>query len=303
MNGLKTGLKSILWSAAALLLLLSIAVPVLNALVAAVLMVPTVILYTTLPRRSFILHILVVYAAAFAVMGPAVLIVGLFFLVPSIIMGHLYRKQVPARKVLTVTVVTLLAELLLELILFDLLLDFSLLREIRTLFMDTVNELSKQGLMPAGWTAELTDTYIQTVIHSIPMAIITVSFLFAVITHAIVRPILWSSGISVPGLQQAKDWKLPRIFVFYYLIALLADMATPDTGDSFMTVMLLNLVPLMRIAFSIQAMGLFFFIAHERRWHKAVPLLLSAIVVIFPPLSLIGVLDAGFPIRKAFKKP
>ncbi|QYR21726.1 YybS family protein [Paenibacillus sp. sptzw28] len=300
---MKTGLKSILWSAAALLLLLSIAVPVLNALVAAVLMVPTVILYTTLPRRSFILHILVVYAAAFAVMGPAVLIVGLFFLVPSIIMGHLYRKQVPARKVLTVTVVTLLAELLLELILFDLLLDFSLLREIRTLFMDTVNELSKQGLMPAGWTAELTDTYIQTVIHSIPMAIITVSFLFAVITHAIVRPILWSSGISVPGLQQAKDWKLPRIFVFYYLIALLADMATPDTGDSFMTVMLLNLVPLMRIAFSIQAMGLFFFIAHERRWHKAVPLLLSAIVVIFPPLSLIGVLDAGFPIRKAFKKP
>jgi uncharacterized protein YybS (DUF2232 family) len=169
--------------------------------------------------------------------------------------------------------------------------------------MDTVNELSKQGLMPAGWTADLTDSYIQTVIHSIPMALITVSFLFAVITHAIVRPILRSSGISVPGLQQAKDWKLPRIFVFYYLIALLADMATPDTGDSFMTVMLLNLVPLMRIAFSIQAMGLFFYIAHERRWHKAVPLLLSAIVVIFPPLSLIGVLDAGFPIRKAFKKP
>ncbi|GGE00445.1 DUF2232 domain-containing protein [Paenibacillus nasutitermitis] len=300
---MRTGIKSILWSAAALLLLLAIAVPLFNALIIAVMMVPTVILYATLSRRAFVLHMLVVYALAVAIIGPAALIVGLFFLVPAIVMGHMYLKRATARKVLTSTLLTLLGLFLLELILFDLLLDFSLLREIRQLIMDTVGELSSKGLLPAGWNAELTESYIQMLIHSIPMAFITVSFLLAVIAHAIAGPVLRSMGMSVAKLQPAKDWMLPRIFVFYYLIVLILDMATPDKGDSFLTVTLLNLVPLMRLAFSVQAIGFFFFVAHQRKWNKAVPLLLSALVVIFPPLSLIGVIDAGFPIRKAFKKP
>ncbi|BBH23408.1 hypothetical protein Back11_47530 [Paenibacillus baekrokdamisoli] len=300
---MKTGVKSVLWSAVALLLLLSIAVPLLNVFTAVVMMVPTAILYTMLSKRAFTLHMLVVYVIAVIVLGPPAIIVGLFFLVPSIVMGHLYQKQTAARKVLTATVLTLLAQMLLELVLFDVLFNMSLLTELRKLIQQTVDNLNSQGLLMNSLSAELTESYIQVLIHSIPMAFITVSFLLAVITHAIVRPILRSMKLSVPGLQPAKDWMLPRIFVFYYLIVLLVDLATPGNNNSFFTVMLLNLVPLMRLAFSIQAMGFFFYIADQRKWNKAVPLLLCAVVVIFPPLSLIGVMDAGFPIRKAFKKP
>ncbi|REE78607.1 uncharacterized protein YybS (DUF2232 family) [Paenibacillus taihuensis] len=300
---MKTGLKSILWSVAALLLLLSIAVPGLNTLAAAVMMVPTVILYTMLSKRAFTLHMTAVYGIGVLILGLPALIVGLFFLIPSIVMGHYYRIGASARKVLTATVLTLLAELLLELVMFDVLFDFSLLREIRKMITTTTENLRADGLMPSVWSAEVTETYVQYLIHSIPMAFITVSFLLAVIAHAIAAPALRSSGLSIAKLQKAREWRLPRIFVFYYLIALLADLITPDKGTSFMTVVLLNLIPLMQIAFTIQAMGLFFYIAHERKWNKAVPVLLSVLVAIFlHPLSLIGVFDAAFPIRKAFKK-
>nr|WP_256208614.1 DUF2232 domain-containing protein [Paenibacillus sp. CF384] len=302
MNGLKTGLKSILWSFSALILLLMVAVPVLNALAAAVLMVPTVILYTTLSKRAFTLHMAVVYGIGVIIMGLPALIVGLFFLVPSLVMGHFYRKGAPARKVLTATVLTVLAQLLLELVVFDLVFDFSLMHEIRELITKTVDNLREQGLMPSVWTATVTESYVQSLIHSIPMALITVSFLLAVITHAIAAPALRTSGLTISRLQVAREWRLPRIFVFYYLVVLIADMATPNTGSSFMTVTLHNLVPLMQLAFSIQAMGFFFFVAHERKWNKAIPVLLSVVVAIFQPLSLIGVIDAAFPIRKAFKK-
>jgi len=302
-NCLKNGLKSVLWSAAALVLLLSISVPLLNALVVSVMMIPTVILYATLPKRLFGLHMLVVFGLAFAVIGPAALIIGLFFLVPSIVMGHMYRKQLPARKVITVTLLVLLALLLLELVVFNALLDISLLDEMSNMIRSMTDNLNEQGLLPAGWSAEATDLFIQTLIHSIPMALITVSFMYAVITHAVVRPVLRASGLQVPGLQPAKDWMLPRIFVLYYLIILIMDLSVSDDGSSFLTVALLNLVPLMRLAFSIQAIGFFFFIADQRKWNKAIPILLSVLVVVFPPLSLIGVLDAGFPIRRAFKKP
>ncbi|SEN48012.1 Uncharacterized conserved protein YybS, DUF2232 family [Paenibacillus sp. OV219] len=300
---MKTGLKSILWSIAALLLLLSIAVPGLNTLAAAVMMVPTVILYTMLSKRAFTLHMTAVYGIGVLVLGLPAIIVGLFFLVPSIVMGHYYRTGASARKVLTATVLTLLAELLLELVLFDVIFDFSLLSEVRKVIMTTTENLRADGLMPGIWTSEVTETYIQYLIHSIPMAFIALSFILAVVAHAIAAPALRSSGLSIAKLQPAREWRLPRIFVFYYLIALLADMVTPDTGTSYMTVVLLNLIPLMQIAFTIQAMGLFFFIAHERKWNKAVPVLLSVLVAIFlHPLSLIGVFDVAFPIRKAFKK-
>jgi uncharacterized protein YybS (DUF2232 family) len=259
-------------------------------------------LYTTLSKRSFALHLAVVYAIGTVVLGPAALIVGVFFLIPSIVMGHFYRKGVPARKVLTAVILTMLGESMLELVLADQWFNFSLIHEIRSMITDTVDSLSSEGLMPSTWTAEVTESYIQNLVHSIPMALIVVSFVFAIIAHAIAGKVLRSSGVDVPKLQQPHKWMLPRFFVLYYLIVLLVDMAVPNNGASFMTVMLHNLVPLMQLAFSIQAMGFFFFIAHERKWNKAIPVLLSVVVAVFPPFSLIGVLDAAFPIRRAFKK-
>ncbi|WP_338113267.1 DUF2232 domain-containing protein [Paenibacillus artemisiicola] len=302
MNGLKTGAKSILWSVAALLLLLAIAVPLVNALVFAVMMVPAVVLYATLPRPWFALHMAVVYAVGTIVLGPAALIVGLFFLIPSVVMGHLYRKGIPARQVLTSVTLTLLGLSLLELLLADLWFGFSLIHEIRIMIGDTVDGLNREGIMPGTWTAEMTESYIQNLIHSIPMALIVASFVLAVVTHAIAGSVLRAGGLAVPKLQPIRKWMLPRIFVLYYLIVLIADMAVPSDGTSFMTVVLHNLAPLMKLTFSIQAMGFFFYIAHERRWNKAIPVLLAVIVAIFPPFSLIGVLDAAIPIRKAFKK-
>ncbi|TYP75360.1 uncharacterized protein YybS (DUF2232 family) [Paenibacillus methanolicus] len=296
-------MKSLLWSALLLALLLAVAVPLLNALALAVMLVPAVLLYATLSKPMFAVHMGAVYGIALAIMGPPALIVGLFFVVPAIVMGHLYRKGAPARKVVTATLLTLLAELMLELVLLDRLFDMSLLTEIRDLILQATGDLDAQGLLPATWGADMTDAFIQTMIHSIPMTMITVAFLYAVITHAIARPLLRASGIEVPGLQKAREWMLPRLMVFYYLIVLFADMVVPDQGDSFLTVALLNLVPLMRLAFTIQAIGFFFYVAHQRGWSRVVPILLGALVVAFPPLSLIGVFDAAFPIRAAFKKP
>lgn len=299
---MKTGLKSILWGGAALLLLLAIAVPFVNAIAVAVMMVPMVILYTTLPKRDFALHMLVVLVIATVVLGPAAPVVGVFFLIPSVVMGHYYRQGAPARKALTAVVVTILGELLLEILIAQQWFDFSLIKEIRTSITDTIDNLNREGLMPSTWTAKVTESYIQTLIHAIPMALIVASFGFAVVAHSIAGRALRATGVTIAKLQKPHLWMLPRIVVLYYFIVLLTDMAVPNEGTSFMTVALHNLVPLMKLMFTIQAMGFCFYIAHERKWNKAIPVLLSVIVALFPSLSLVGMLDAAFPIRRAFKK-
>ncbi|ALS25827.1 hypothetical protein IJ21_03950 [Paenibacillus sp. 32O-W] len=300
---MKFGLKSLFWSAGSLLLLLSVLLlPALNVLTVTLMMVPYVILYTMLPTKSFAIQAAVVLAIAFLIAGPVAPVVGLFFLVPAVIMGHLYRKKTAARVVLTAAILTILGELMLELVLFEVILDLSLIQEMSNLVRSMTDDLLAQGMMPPQWNEEMTEAMIRVMIHSLPLVFISIAFFYSVLTHFIARRILRAYGIDVPGMPPAHEWMVPRSLVFYYLVAIVLEMFISPQDTSFISVALLNLVPLLRFVFAIQTIGFFFFIAHQRRWSRAVPLLMSIPVLLFPPLSLIGVLDVAFPIRKSFTK-
>lgn len=299
---MKSGLKPLLWSGAAFLLLLLLAVPVLNLPALLLMMVPYVVLYTTLSKGSFLLHLLPVWVIAGVILGPAVLIIGLFFLLPSVVMGHLYRKGATAAKVIRTVTIVILLQLMLELLLLELILDLSLMDAMGDTIRSTFDSMLAQNLLAAGRDSEYTELLIDTVIHMIPLTFIVLSFTYSVLTHYIARRVVIRGGLDVQAFAKAKDWRLPRILVIYYLIVYVIDLFMKQGDSSFMAVALLNLVPLLGYVFAIQAVGFFFFIAHERKWNKAVPLLIAIPVLLIPPLSLIGVLDTAFPIRKSFTK-
>lgn len=299
---MKTGLKPLLWSGAAFLLLVLLAVPLLNLAALLFMMVPYVVLYTTLSRGSFLLHLLPVWLLAGLIAGPAVLIIGLFFLVPAVVIGHLYKSGAPAGKVIRMGTIVILALLMLELMLFQMVFDISLLNEMSHTIRSTFDSMQEQNLMAPGWDSEFIDMLIQRVIHMIPLTFIVLAFVYTVFSHYVSRRAVIRGGLDVPAFPKAKDWRLPRVLVIYYLIAYVIDLFIKPGDDSFLAVALMNLVPLLGYVFAIQAIGFFFFIAHEKKWSKAVPILIAIPVLLLPPLSLIGVLDTAFPIRKSFTK-
>lgn len=298
----KPGMKAVLWSGASLLLILSLAVPVFNMLTIMLLMVPYVILYTTLSTRSFLLHLVPVWIIAAVILGPSVLIIALFFLIPAMVMGQMYRKKASAPLILRRTTLTILFCLLAELLIFEGVLKQSFIDQIGEFVRSLVADLDSEHVLPKEWNSDYTESIIKIMIQSIPQAIILISFVYAVITQYFARKALASSIEDIPTMPKAKDWMLPRIMVFYYLVVYILQMFADSTSSSFYSVALMNVVPLMRYAFTIQAIGFFFYIAHQRRWNKAVPVIIAIPLLIFPPLSLIGVLDAAFPIRKSFSK-
>lgn len=301
---MKFGGKSILWSAIALLLLLSMGVPLLNWLTVALIMVPFVVLYATLSRGMFAAHIVPVFLIAFFVpgSGPASVIIGLFFLVPAIVMGHHYRQGKPVRRTMTAVLLTILGLALVELLVFESVFGVSLIREMQDRMQDMLGNVASQGVMSDIWTAENTDMVVKMTVQAIPQALLLMAFAATAVAQYLSRRALAGFGMAVPGMPPAHEWRLPRVLVTYYLIALVVQMFIPSGDSSFLSVALLNLVPLLRMAFTVQAMGFFFFLAHQKGWAKPVPVLISIILLIFPPLSLIGVLDAAFPIRKSFQK-
>jgi uncharacterized protein YybS (DUF2232 family) len=301
---LNIGWKSLVWSFMALVLLLSVPTP-LNALTLFLLMTPFVVLFTLLKPLVFAGHAVAIGAGAFVLSGaygPLALTLMIFFLVPSIVMGFLYKKRRKARSVVLAGFIVILAQLLLELVLFSLQFRIDLSAELASMLQDSLIQFETRGMFPTGWAADTATVVGNAIVTMLPMLLILSSFLFAIITHGLTRLALRRSGIEVPGLPQAKTWRLPRSLVWYYLIALIISYAVPQEGNGFWTVVSANLVPILRYAFTIQAIGFFFFLADAKKWSKVVPVLISVPLVLFPPFYLIGLLDVAFPLRRYFVK-
>jgi uncharacterized protein YybS (DUF2232 family) len=296
--------KSLAWSVAALLLLLTLATP-LNFMTTFLIMTPFVVLYTTLSPKTFILHLIPIGIIAYflsGALGPVVVTLGFFFLVPSIAMGHLYKKGKSARIAITVGFVIVLAQLLLELVLFSALFDINLKAELTSMLADNLKPLENGEMFKTGWAADTAKEFSNAIMTMLPMLLLVSSFLFTVVTHGFSRLSLRRAEIQAPALPLAKTWRIPRSLVLYYLIAMVASLVMSEEAGGYWSIVIANLVPILRFVFTVQAIGFFFFLADAKKWPRVVPLLLCIPLLLFPPAYIIGLIDAAFPLRKYFVK-
>ncbi|HEY0827278.1 MAG TPA: DUF2232 domain-containing protein [Bacilli bacterium] len=294
------------WSAVYLLLLFTLVLPLLNVLTISFIMIPAVILYVKLDKTSFILYyagihaiILLVISLLFGnlLLGTLPIMMSLFFLAPAMVIGHLYRKKTAARTVLTAGVLTLLGELLLCLVIlagFGANFNEAFAQSIR----DSLALMPQLSDLASGDINKL----IQLTLQMLPLFLIAFSLYYIIITHAISRKILNKQGEGLPGLGPIKDWRLPKAFVWCYFIAMILSLFTDPEIDSGLFVILLNLLPLLTFALAIQAVSFLFFLADAKRWNKTLPVV-GIIMCFFMSnvLSILGIIDLVFDIRKRFK--
>ena len=305
-NDVNTGIRPLAWSAAALLLLLMTAVPVLNMPAVFLLAVPFTVLCALLTPISFAVHVAIIFALAIVLLGPAILFVGLFFLIPAAVMGRCYRRRAPASTVMTAGGVAILALFLLEMLILSIFMDINMTTELTEVIRGYVERLEAQGLLSDGWNSDMTEELAASAIQSLPRILILAAFSFAVVTHWLSRRALARAGLDVPAFRRARDWKLPRALVYVYLAVLVLYMIQLSAGSpadgSYFGMIIVNLYYLIWFAFACQTIGFFFYLAYQKGWHRIVPLLLSVPVLMFQPLSLIGVFDTAFPLRKSIGK-
>lgn len=292
---------SVAWSAAYLLLLLSLATP-LTVITMFVLIVPGILLYTTLSTRAFLVHVAAVWLAASLIFGPVILLQALYFIIPSIVMGYLYKKRSPAIRTVMAGAGTILLEFLLILLISTVFFDFNLTTAIEDLVNSAMAPFTNVADSPlAGgivWSPEMSQQFSSLTVRVIPFTMIVCSLLIAAVAHAVSRPTLSSLGHAVPKLPPIRDWRLPRSLIWYYLIGVLLQWFGGEAvQQGFMGTILLNLMPLLQFFFMVQTASFFFFAAYHRRWNPVIPILLIVAMLFIPPLWIVGILDIAFPLR------
>lgn len=296
---------TVVWSAVYLLLLLSLLSP-FSIVTVFFLILPATVLFATLSTRAFLLHVIPVWLIAMIV-HPVNLLLAVYFVIPAIVMGRAYKKKVPALRTLMMGAGTILAEMLVLLLIGTVFLNFDLSSYVDDIVKMTMSPLKDVGgnnplMNDMSWTSEDMQMVSNATMQMIPFAMIISAFMMAVITHALARPIIASTGFHVPKLKPAREWMLPRSLIWYYLIGVVIEMFARSSSNSFLIMIAANLVPLLHICFMIQAIGFFYYLAYTRKWHPVVPLLIAIPILLFPPMRIIGILDLAFPLRQFMTK-
>ncbi|WCF08340.1 YybS family protein [Paenibacillus thiaminolyticus] len=309
MNRLKYRWSSLAWAVAALVLLLSILQPIM-VLTMSLMAVPFVMLYATQSLRGFILHgaalLLIVYFLLGG-FGMAGVLTGVYFMIPGIVFGHMFKQKRPALNVYVAGTATFLVESLLLLALAKLAFDFNVYQYIMSVMNESMVGLQQTSLFPADLTQEMKEQFVILLSQMIPFMLIIGALYMGTITYAISRALLTAQGIPVQKLKPVRQWMLPRALIWYYLITIILDLVVQKSSGSFLTLILINLVPLLQIAFMVQGIGFLFFLAHSRKWNKAIPVVITIAVIFLPVLHgilrIIGIVDLAFPLRQAMSKP
>lgn len=301
-RGLSFSKKSIIWSGLYLLLLLSLIIPPVNAVTIHLLLVPLIVLYVILEPKWFAIHIIPLLIITFVLLGPfGAIFAGLtiLVLVPAIVMGHLYKQKAAIRAVITGGIVALLGEMLLSLLIANLA-GVNLRSFFAALVEDSLASLKM--LMPEPFADVTAYDLAGVMIQMLPLYMIVFSIYYIFINHWVSRFALVRMGFSIPGLKPLREWMLPKAVVWYYLAALVMDLFVSRETNSTLAMILANSIPLLMFLFSIQAISFFFFLAHAKGWSLLLPIVMIVPILLFSPLSIIGVMDVAFPIRKAITK-
>ncbi|TXK77762.1 DUF2232 domain-containing protein [Paenibacillus sp. N3.4] len=269
------------------------------------LMIPVLMLYVKTSTKgfviSYVLSLLVVYVLT-QWHGVFLISVSLFFLPPVLVMGNLYKRKAAARSVLTAGTITLLAESLVSLVM-GYALGFDPVAKFKQFMIDYVTTMPStlRVLLPKDQ-----DYYINYVVNVIPLYLIFFALFYTFLSHGISRWLLNKTGEGIPGLRPMRERMLQRSLVWVYLIAFVLDLFINPNSNSLISTILMNSMPLLMLAFAIQAICFLFYVAHANKWRPILPIAAIVLVCFMPPLfivySLLGVFDVAFPIRERFKK-
>jgi uncharacterized protein YybS (DUF2232 family) len=288
----------LLWSVVHLLILLTLAVPGLNVLSMHIALIPVLYLFSQTDLRRFLLTYavnLIVLIAVLQGFGLQLAMLSVFFGIPAIVMGVIYKRKRPAQTAILAGGLTIVAEMILLLAL-SRLSGFDPIASFKNLLDESFKTV------PPEMKGQLdTETLVKTIRSIFPLMMIFFAAYFSWITHVIGRWFLRKRGISIPALPPIRTWKLPKSLVWYFLALVVLQYMVISDSESLLSVAVLNLFPLMTFAFTVQALSFLFFTVHVRRWSKAIPWIAIVLLLVVRDsayfFTMIGLLDTAFPLR------
>ncbi|MBD7939597.1 MULTISPECIES: YybS family protein [Cytobacillus] len=297
---------AVLLAAFAVLLLMSLYLPIIGTIVTFGLPVPFMLFAAKNKRGDtaifFVAAILISFIVGTITAIPLTLIFGL----TGIVIGELIKLKKERTVMLLGGSLAFLAMFLLVFAGMNLLLNVNFVEELKVVLeqsMDmTKNMLSTLDNNEAEQIfkqLEATMTALETLL---PSLLVLTSAIYVFIIQLIGVPIVRRFGIEVKKWRSFADISFPKSILWYFLITMVAQLFMKPEEGSFTMMAIVNLLFVFQLIMVIQGLSFIFFYSRLKNWPKVVPIAILVFTFLLPIflyiVRILGIIDIGFDLRK-----
>ncbi|MGX6445942.1 YybS family protein [Neobacillus sp. K501] len=140
----------------------------------------------------------------------------------------------------------------------------------------------------------------------IPTLFVLSSFLSVFIIQLVSYPIVKRFGISIEKRKSFKDITLPKSVLWYFLFTLLASMFLNPEEGTYLYTAIINLTYILQFLMIFQGYTFLFSFFHQNGLSKSISVIIAIVTFIIPIflyiIGILGIIDLGFDLRKKLKK-
>jgi uncharacterized protein YybS (DUF2232 family) len=303
---------SVLLAIFAVLLLITLNVPVLGFVTNLFLVLPFI--YFSWKNDWKGISVFLVAATIISLIVGTVLAVPftILFGTTGIALGYLSQKNKSRTTILMVASLVFLINVLIQYGAAVVLFEFNFIKE-TTQMMQQSFEASFKMLGAVGQSTteveklkEQMDTMLKSIQTLLPSMLVMGSFGMVFFLQLINFPILKRFGFKFPQWKPFRELSLPKSILWYYLItALLSIVLRPEEGTYIHTA-LWNLSYILQILLVVQGLSFVYFYSHLKGWPKVVSIMATVFLFLIPLIlyiiRILGIIDLGFDLRKRLVK-
>jgi uncharacterized protein YybS (DUF2232 family) len=138
-----------------------------------------------------------------------------------------------------------------------------------------------------------------------PTLFVFASFLSVFFIQLVSFPIARRFQVEVPEWKPFRFLQLPKSILWVYLFSIIASMVMNPEEGSFTFMAIVNIAFLLQWLMVLQGLAFIYHFSNARKFPKAVPIILTIGIFLFPQLlyivRILGIIDLGFDLRKRLK--
>lgn len=289
----------------AILLLISMYVPILGNVVTFALPLPFILL-TIRHKLSNVLVIFVVALFVTVIVSqPMNLVKTIMFGLIGIVLGYTYKTRKKPVEILIAGTLAYLIGFVLIYVASIKFFNIDIMKQMQSMFSESMVQSEKIVSaigMPISKEQKELLTQMNDILQSLfPSILVLVSVCFSWITVIISGSVLKKLKHYIIPWPKFKDLQLPKSIVWYYVIFILLATFIKVDPTSYLHMVFSNLYVIFALLLVLQGLTFISFLAYRKGFTKGVPII-SFIVcmfipMLFPLVTILGIIDLGISLR------
>ncbi|HFJ9404285.1 TPA: YybS family protein [Bacillus paranthracis] len=289
----------------AMLLLISMYVPILGAVVTFALPLPFILLTIRYKLSSAFVIFTAALFITVIVSQPMNLVKTTMFGLIGIVLGYMYKKQKKPVEILMAGTLAYLIGIMLIYVASIKFFNIDLMKQMQNMFNESMTQSEKivtaAGMPISKEQKELFAQFNDVLQTLFPSLLVMVSVCFSWITVMISSSVLRKLKHDVIPWPKFKDIQLPKSIVWYYVIFILLSTFIKVEPTSYLHMVFSNLYVIFALLLVLQGLTFIAFLAHSKVFTKGVPIIsfiaCMFIPMLFPLVTILGIIDLGISLR------